>query len=193
MRLLKIQHVLLLLIMQLELNVFKATNVISSGHFLNNPTSGLQQILRDVMEYCIQLATDKDKASLLLMMKEHATFEGHHLELSKNQQHCKIENLPITLFVVYSNNKLVGYMSVIKQFSTWDMDWYLYLDCLYLTKETRGKGVGVSLMNKLKAFAKEKMIKTIQWQTPKDNLLAIEFYLNLGAIKKEKQRFFWSI
>jgi len=37
------------------------------------------------------------------------------------------------------------------------------------------------------------MINTIQWQTPKDNQLAIEFYQQLGAIKKEKQRFFWPV
>jgi len=144
------------------------------------------------MNYCIQLATDKDQESLLLMMKEHAMFEGHKLETSKNQP-LKLETLPVTILVVYSNNKLVGYMSIIKQFSTWDMDWYLYLDCLYLTKETRGKGVGLKLMQKLKAFANENMINTIQWQTPRDNLPAIEFYQKLGAITKEKQRFFWPV
>jgi len=143
------------------------------------------------MEYCIRLATVKDQEPLLLMMKEHATFEGHRIEIFKNQKQCKLETLPVTIFVVYSNNKLVGYMSMIKQFSTWDMDWYLYLDCLYLSEETRGHGIGFKLMQQLKDFAKKNMINTIQWQTPKDNLPAIEFYQKLGAIKKEKQRFFW--
>jgi ribosomal protein S18 acetylase RimI-like enzyme len=145
------------------------------------------------MEYCIRLATDKDYDPLLLMMKEHAMFEGHRLEIVNNQQKYILEALPVTIFVIHSNDKLVGYMSVIKQFSTWNMGWYLYLDCLYLTEETRGKGIGLKLMNKLKAFAKENMINTIQWQTPKDNVLAIEFYQKLGAINKEKQRFFWPI
>ncbi len=145
------------------------------------------------MKYCIRTATEKDKKSLFLIMKEHAIFEGHKLEVSKCKQQIKITTIPVTIFVVDFNDKLVGYMSIIKQFSTWDMDWYLYLDCLYLTKETRGLGVGLKLMQKLKAFAKENMIKTIQWQTPKDNIMAIEFYQKLGAIKKEKQRFFWAI
>ncbi len=144
------------------------------------------------MKYCIQLATGKDQESLMLMIEEHAMFEGHKLDTYKNQS-LKLDTLPVTIFVVYSNNKLVGYMSIIKQFSTWDMDWYLYLDCLYLTKETRGKGVGLKLMQKLKAFANENMINTIQWQTPRDNLPAIEFYQKLGAITKEKQRFFWPV
>jgi len=145
------------------------------------------------MKFCIRTATEKDKELLLLIMKEHAIFEGHKLAISKCKQQRKLTTLPITIFVVDFNGKLVGYMSVIKQFSTWDMDWYLYLDCLYLTEETRGQGIGLKLMQTLKAFAQENMINTIQWQTPKDNLLAIEFYQQLGAIKKEKQRFFWPV
>jgi len=146
------------------------------------------------MEYCIRVATSKDQDALLFLMKEHALFEGHELKFSYlHQQLNNLETLPVTIFVVESNNKLQGYMSVEKQFSTWDMDWYLYLDCLYLTKETRGQGVGLKLMQKLKRFAKENMINTIQWQTPKDNFTAIAFYQKLNAVNKEKQRFFWSV
>ena len=145
------------------------------------------------MEYCIRVATDKDKKSLLLLMKEHALYEGHSLEISKHQQMSKLESIPVTIFVVELNKKLAGYMSVIKQFSTWDMDWYLYLDCLYLTEETRGYGIGLKLMQKLKIFAEKEMVNIIQWQTPKDNHQAIDFYKNLGAINKAKQRFFWPV
>ncbi|MDN3399412.1 GNAT family N-acetyltransferase [Psychrobacter sp. APC 3426] len=146
------------------------------------------------MEYCIRVAQVKDHEFLLLLMKDHAHFEGHELVLSKqHQQLGSLESLPLTIFVVESNNKLMGYMSVIKQFSTWDMDWYLYLDCLYLNEETRGQGIGMELMQKIKLFSQENNINTIQWQTPKDNLSAIKFYQKLGAINKEKYRFFWSV
>lgn len=145
------------------------------------------------MEYCIRVAQAKDHECLLLLMKDHAHFEGHELVLSKqHQQLSNLESLPLTIFVVESDNKLIGYMSVIKQFSTWDMDWYLYLDCLYLNKETRGQGIGMKLMQKLKLFSQKHKINTIQWQTPKDNLSAIKFYQKLGAMNKEKYRFFWS-
>ncbi|WP_371257818.1 GNAT family N-acetyltransferase [Pseudoalteromonas sp. '520P1 No. 423'] len=33
------------------------------------------------------------------------------------------------------------------------MDWYLYLDCLYLIEESRGLGIGKQLMKQLKDFA----------------------------------------
>jgi ribosomal protein S18 acetylase RimI-like enzyme len=144
------------------------------------------------MEYCIRVAEARDQKSILFLMKEHALFEGHELEVSiQHQQLNRLESLPLTIFVVESNNTLVGYMSVIKQFSTWDMDWYLYLDCLYLNEEARGQRIGLMLMQKLKFFSQENKINTIQWQTPKDNLPAIKFYQKLGAINKEKQRFFW--
>jgi ribosomal protein S18 acetylase RimI-like enzyme len=146
------------------------------------------------MEYCIRVALAKDQKSLLLLMKEHANFEGHELVLSKqHQQLSSLGSLPLTIFVVESNNKLLGYMSVIKQFSTWAMDWYLYLDCLYLNEETRGQGIGLKLMQKLKLFSQENKINTIQWQTPIDNFSAIKFYQKLGAINKGKQRFFWPV
>jgi len=127
-------------------------------------------------------------------MKAHAGFEGHQFKMTpEHNKLFDLDSLPITLFLVESNKKILGYMSVIKQFSTWDMDWYLYLDCLYLTEETRGLGIGKQLMLQLKRFATKQKIKTIQWQTPNNNLAAISFYKKLGADNKEKQRFFWEI
>jgi ribosomal protein S18 acetylase RimI-like enzyme len=144
------------------------------------------------MEYCIRLAQAKDQELLLLLMKDHARFEGHELVLSKqHQQLHNLDTLPVTIFVVESNNKLFGYMSVIKQFSTWDMDWYLYLDCLFLSEETRGQGMGLKLMKKLKTFSQQNSINTVQWQTPNDNFSAIEFYQKFNTVNKEKRRFFW--
>jgi ribosomal protein S18 acetylase RimI-like enzyme len=145
------------------------------------------------MSYCIRRAKGNDQPSLFLMMQAHAKYEGHQLEFLEKQQHRQLEALPVTIFVVTINDELVGYMSVIKQFSTWELDWYLYLDCLYLNESTRGLGVGLQLMEKLKGFAKKNMIKTIQWQTPEDNLLAIEFYQKLGATSRHKQRFSWAV
>ena len=146
------------------------------------------------MEYDIRMAADKDLPAILLLMQDHAKFEGHELTLSwQHRQVTTLSALPVTIFVVESEHKLHGYMSVIKQFSTWDMDWYLYLDCLYLNEETRGQGIGLELMNKLKFFAQKNSINTIQWQTPNDNLPAIAFYKKLNAVNKNKQRFFWSV
>jgi ribosomal protein S18 acetylase RimI-like enzyme len=73
------------------------------------------------------------------------------------------------------------------------MDWYLYLDCLYLGPELRGLGLGKQLMLTAAAHAKKLGIKQMQWQTPEDNHNAIAFYNKLGASNKAKQRFFWQL
>jgi len=144
------------------------------------------------MKYHIRSANDKDRESILNLIKAHAEFEGHVSKFTEKHIYFpSLKNLPIHIFLVESHEHILGYMSVVKQFSTWDMDWYLYLDCLYLTEETRGLGIGKQLMQQLKDFATEHKIKAIQWQTPKDNLAAISFYKKLGAQSKEKQRFFW--
>lgn len=145
------------------------------------------------MEYCIRVATDNDKKPLTLLMKEHALYEGGDIEIHKHQKMNNLKALPVIIYVVERKDNLIGYMSVIKQFSTWGMNWYLYLDCLYLTEATRGYGIGLKLMQKLKEIAEFENINVIQWQTPEDNHQAIKFYHKLGAINKVKQRFFWSI
>jgi len=126
------------------------------------------------------------------LMTAHALFEGHEIEKTMHHQKlAAIELLPVSIFVVECEQQLLGYMSVIKQFSTWDMNWYYYLDCLYLTSETRGQGLGIKMMEHLKSYAQDNAINHVQWQTPISNLSAINFYQKLGAVNKEKQRFFW--
>jgi ribosomal protein S18 acetylase RimI-like enzyme len=144
------------------------------------------------MHYCIRLADNNDQESIMNLMKAHALFEGHKIEETIHHQRlAELNSLPVSIFVVEENQQLLGYMSVLKQFSTWDMNWYLYLDCLYLTEETRGHGLGLKMMEHLKSYGKENGIHSVQWQTPITNLPAIGFYQKLGAVNKEKQRFLW--
>ena len=144
------------------------------------------------MDYCIRLAQNSDQKSIMKLMSAHATFESHEIEITQHHQKLAVcESLPLSIFVVEYRQQLLGYMSVIKQFSTWDMDWYLYLDCLYLAEELRGQGVGEKLMQYLKNYAIDNDINHVQWQTPINNLPAIGFYQKLGAVNKEKKRFFW--
>jgi len=146
------------------------------------------------MNYSIRAVINSDQRDLLALMAAHALYEGMSIDLRQSEH--LVENLvnsPATILVVESNHQLVGYMSMIKQFSTWDLAWYLYLDCLYLEQAARGHGIGKELMNKLRAYAKENQLKTIQWQTPVENLAAINFYQQLGTEDKSKQRFFWPV
>ena len=91
------------------------------------------------------------------------------------------------------NEEIVGYSTFIKQFSTWDASYYVYLDCLYLKEKLRGKGVGFKLMNLIREYAIEQNCSVIQWQTPVFNKSAIRFYNKIGAKSKVKERFAWKV
>jgi len=80
-----------------------------------------------------------------------------------------------------------------KQFSTWDSDYYLHMDCLFLIKEARGFGLGEILLNRLKEEANLVNCKIIQWQTPSFNSRAIKFYDRIGGRSISKERYFLNI
>lgn len=81
-------------------------------------------------------------------------------------------------------------MSVTIDYSTWSGDAFAYMDCLYIRSEYRGSGIGWAFVNNLQQFAAHHQCVEIQWQTPPDNQLGIEFYRRIGASKKLKVRFY---
>jgi GNAT superfamily N-acetyltransferase len=145
----------------------------------------------------IREATKHDAEQLLRLFEKHAEYEGHSFLSTKQAASDKLNMLknlsdtPLILFVVAQGSEIKGYMSLLKQFSTWDMDYYLYMDCLYLLPELRGKGVGMLLREHCKSYAYQHNLQEIQWQTPVENIKAINFYKYLGATPKAKLRFFW--
>lgn len=144
----------------------------------------------------IRFAEKKDFEAIKKLIKAHAKFEKASA-LSDNN----IEKLSNYIFstdvlkclVVELNEEIVGYATFMKQFSTWDANYYIYLDCLYLNEKTRGKGIGTKIMDKIKTYAKSINCSEIQWQTPDFNKEAIDFYKKLGADSKTKKRFIWKI
>lgn len=64
------------------------------------------------------------------------------------------------------------------------------MDCLYLKPEARGKGYGEKFIELIRDEAKSSGLDNVQWQTPLDNLNAIEFYKKIGTTSKAKVRFY---
>lgn len=144
----------------------------------------------------IRSASANDAFQILALIEAHAHYEEYSLIIEQQIKALEnVDELPIYLYVVESivSGDLIGYMSLIKQFSTWDMAWYLYLDCLYLTEHARGKGLGKRMMNFAQEKAREMDILLMQWQTPSNNTKAINFYHAQGAESREKVRFFLPI
>lgn len=82
-----------------------------------------------------------------------------------------------------------GYAACSAEFSFWDAGHYLHMDCLYLTEDARGHGLGAALMDGVRTLARELGLAEVQWQTPDWNEGAIRFYDRLGATGRSKRRY----
>ena len=95
--------------------------------------------------------------------------------------------------VAANDGQYIGYITWMKQYSTWDAKEYLYMDCLYLDSDYRSQGIGVELINEMKIFGIKNGVSIIQWQTPDFNERAIKFYRKIGAVSLSKERFFLNV
>ena len=146
------------------------------------------------MSHQIRYVQPKDMNEVVELCAAHAAYEqadyqreGKVKELS---DHLFSPTPKLIMLVVEMDQKLIGYASYMKQYSTWDAAEYIYMDCLYLTAETRGMGIGEQLMRRIQKEAQQLNCEWIQWQTPDFNHRAIKFYQRIGATVKSKERFF---
>ncbi len=145
-------------------------------------------------EYQIRYAEKKDLNDLVDLCELHAIFERSDYDKTNKKEllnkHLFSDTPSLYALVVDMDDKLIGYASFMKQFSTWDAAPYIYMDCLFLKEGTRSLGIGAELMEKIKEESRNMGCDLIQWQTPDFNTRAIKFYKRIGGISKAKERFF---
>ena len=153
--------------------------------------------MRGLNNYVIRAPIHSDLDALVLLCEEHAAYEGMVYEKSGKAQGLKVHlfngSPSFHCLVVELDQELVGYATFAKQFSTWHACYYLYLDCLYLRSNVRGRGVGETVMKCIREYASTHNLSHVEWQTPIDNKAAIYFYQRLGAISQSKIRFSWLV
>ena len=144
----------------------------------------------------IRFALEKDINQIIELCRLHAEYEQAIYDATDKTE-LLLEHIfvheTIKCLVVEVDSSIVGYATFMKQFSTWDVCYYIYLDCLFIKEDDRGEGVGTKIMEEIKQYAKSEGCSIIQWQTPSFNTKAIKFYNKLGAKPKDKERFTWSI
>lgn len=145
----------------------------------------------------IRFLKPSDLAQLVILCEKHANFEKSYynsqnkIELLHNAIFKEIPDL--YCLVVESDNNLIGYTTYMKQYSTWDATNYIYMDCLFLTDESRGFGLGEKLIDQIKKETLNLNCSLIQWQTPDFNKRAMKFYNRIGAESKDKKRYFLEV
>jgi len=147
----------------------------------------------------IRFIGKSDLKDLIRLCELHAIFEKseYHSEGKEQKlgEHLFSVKPSLYCLVVEHLGKIVGYATYMKQFSTWDSDFYLYIDCLFLTEESRGFGIGKKIINRMKQEGYKNQCTHIQWQTPDFNERAMKFYNRIEAKSKSKskERYFMDI
>jgi len=148
-------------------------------------------------EPIIRLARQTDLKDIIRLCALHAEYEKAEYNSEEKEQNLSkylfSENPTVFCLVAEWENSIIGYSSYMKQFSTWDANFYIYMDCLFLTEESRGYGIGEKMMNVIKEEAEKLNCNLIQWQTPDFNTRAIKFYDRIGGISKTKERYFLKV
>ncbi len=145
----------------------------------------------------IRFARKEDLSALVHLCELHAIYEqaeynpeGKETQL---EHHLFSESPTLFCLVVEQDDDLIGYATFMKQFSTWDAAFYIYMDCLFMTETSRGFGIGEQLVERIKAEGTKLGCTLIQWQTPDFNTRAIKFYDRIGGVSKSKERYFLEI
>ncbi len=142
----------------------------------------------------IRAATVKDIEEIIQLCAEHAEYEK-----AEYSSTGKAEKLLPLLFgdaprafclIAEADNNIVGYVTFMDEFSTWDADYYVHMDCLFIRASYRGFGLGERLVREVARYARQMGRQVIQWQTPHFNERALSFYHRIGATSKAKFRMF---
>lgn len=145
------------------------------------------------MHYIIRNIEKKDLPQLVVLCEQHAHYE--QAEYSSEGKEAKLEKALFSIrpalyaLVVEVDNAVVGFATYTFDFSTWDAEFFIYLDCLYLEPAFRGHGIGAKIIEILRKTGMERDCVNIQWQTPVFNEQGINFYKNIGGLLQEKARF----
>lgn len=141
----------------------------------------------------IHRAQATDAEALATLCLEHARYErlppcpvDHALRLRMLLGQA---TQPLHVWMAWSGSDAVGYASATVDIATLTGAHFLHLDCLYVREHWRGLGLGRQLLDTVTAYAKERTLMEMQWQTPDWNEDAIRFYRRSGASMLTKQRF----
>lgn len=142
----------------------------------------------------IRKAEQGDMEQIINLCQLHSEYEGQpynrkgKLQMLSNAIFNK--NILLWCYVAENDGVIEGYATATKEFSTWDAQHYLHMDCLFVLETSRGKSIGKKLLKTIEELSTEQLCTHVQWQTPINNKGAINFYERYGAISKPKLRFF---
>jgi GNAT superfamily N-acetyltransferase len=88
---------------------------------------------------------------------------------------------PVRIFVASLAEEALAYAAFTLDYSLWRARKWAHLDCLYVQREARGKGIGSMLLRHVADESLRLAADRLEWQTPDWNDKAIAFYSREGA------------
>lgn len=144
----------------------------------------------------IRWATPDDVPELIRLCAEHAVFERATYDPAGKAdaltRHLFGPDPRARCLVVDGEpgSPLLGYATFTREFSTWDADFFIHVDCLFLRPAARNRQLGWQLGKRIASEALALGVGFMQFQTPPFNETAIRLYQAMGAQRKEKVRFY---
>jgi GNAT superfamily N-acetyltransferase len=136
------------------------------------------------MAIIVRRAVKDDCPRLMELVTELAEYEKAPQEVTVSLEHfieTGFGSNPIWwAFVAELDGVVHGFALYYMRYSTWKGQ-ALYLEDLLVTNESRGKGLGKLLFDRLIAEVKEKGLKRMVWQVLDWNEPAINFYKKYNA------------
>ncbi len=135
-----------------------------------------------------RFAEEKDVALILQFIKELAEYENMLDEVVATEELLHewiFEKNKAEVIFMMDEGKEVGFALFFHNFSTFLGRAGIYLEDLFVKPESRGKGYGKAILNKLAQITVERGCGRLEWCCLDWNKPSIDFYLSLGAVPME--------
>jgi len=148
------------------------------------------------LQITIRTAQPADVTAVLTLMRELAEHEGHAhyfvLDAETLRRCCFDLPRRMELLVAEGEGAIVGYATLLTQFSPWGATEYLFLDDLYVSESARGHRIGSLLMREVGAMALERGLG-VRWHVEHENQGAQRFYRAVGAELRDRLIAYWTV
>ena len=137
------------------------------------------------MSLIIRPTTQDDVDTILYFINELAIFEKAEHEVLATQETIKqsmfTKHSGVYGLICELNGLAIGFAVYFFNYSTWLAKPGLYLEDLYVSKDYRGQGAGLALLQELAKIAVKKDCGRFEWSCLDWNTPSRAFYESLGA------------
>lgn len=137
------------------------------------------------MTCTIRPAVKADTATILHFIRELAIYEKAEHEVKATEEHIHStlfnEQPKAHAIICELDGEAIGFAVYFFSYSTWQGQYGIYLEDLYVSPAHRGVGAGKQLLTALAKIAVDNDCGRFEWSVLDWNQPAIDFYESLGA------------